>query len=107
MRWLDDAALIGECWEVKVENLLTEALEILGDTDADDSTAEARGRRAHARVLAMVEMTNEAALARREQRIANLLALAQLDKKDSAWALKEAREMLSDSTAAAPLSVVS
>lgn len=73
---------------------LHEALELLSSTDPEDSRQEARGRRAHARVLAMIEMASEAARARREQRIANLLLLAQLDKKDAGSALKEARRLL-------------
>jgi hypothetical protein len=75
---------------------LSEALGILGDTDADDVAPQARGRRAHARVLAMIEMAREAERNRREQRIANLLLLAQLDKKDAGWALKEARRLMAE-----------
>lgn len=75
-------------------DILNEALELLDEMDPEDSSTEARGLRAHARVLAMVEMAREAAWTRREQRIANLLTLAQLDKKDSSRALKEARRLL-------------
>jgi hypothetical protein len=73
---------------------LHEALAILGDIDADDASTEARGRRAHARVIAMIEFADEVSGMRREQRIANLLALAQLGKKDSQPALNEARRLL-------------
>jgi hypothetical protein len=66
----------------------------LGDIDADDASTEARGRRAHARVIAMIEFADEVSGMRREQRIANLLALAQLGKKDSQPALNEARRLL-------------
>jgi hypothetical protein len=79
-----------------MKNLLVEALEILRGTDANDTRTKARGRRAHARVLAMINSADEMANLSREQRIANLLTLAQLDHKDSAWALKEARRMLSE-----------
>lgn len=78
-----------------MNDIISEALNILGTTDADDSGPEARGRRAHARVLVMVELAQEAARSRHEQRIANLLLLAQLDKKDSPEALKEARRLMS------------
>jgi hypothetical protein len=79
-----------------MKNLLVEALEILRGTDANDTRTKARGRRAHARVLAMIDFADETARVSREQRIANLLTLAQLDHKDSDWALKEARRMLSE-----------
>jgi hypothetical protein len=79
-----------------MKNLLVEALEILRGTDANDTRTKARGRRAHARVLAMINSADEMAKLSREQRIANLLSLAQLDHKDAGWALKEARRMLSD-----------
>lgn len=75
-------------------DILSDALELLSSTQPEDASVEARGLRAHARVLAMVEMAREAARTRREQRIANLLLLAQLDKKDSGRALKEARRLL-------------
>lgn len=78
-----------------MDDIISEALTILGNTDADDSGPEARGRRAHARVLAMIELVRESERSRREQRIANLLQLAQLDKKDSTGALKEARRLMS------------
>lgn len=79
-----------------MENLLVEALKILEGTDADDVRTKARSRRAHARVLAMINFADETARHSREQRIANLLSLAQLDHKDSEWALAEARRMLSE-----------
>lgn len=74
--------------------LLSDALQILKGTDADDSRVKARGRRAHARVLAMINFADETARLSREQRIANLLMLAQMDHEDSQWALDEARAML-------------
>lgn len=74
--------------------LLTDALRILQDTEADDSRVKARGRRAHARVLAMINFADETARLSREQRISNLLMLARMDDEDSAWALAEARTML-------------
>lgn len=74
--------------------LLAEAMQILKGTDADDSRVKARGRRAHARVLAMINFADETARLSNEQRIANLLMLAQMDHEDSAWALDEARSML-------------
>ncbi|ASN38079.1 hypothetical protein CGQ24_02975 [Arthrobacter sp. 7749] len=77
-----------------MNDVIAEALDVLSKTDTDDSSPEARGRRAHARVLAMIEMARETARSRREQRIANLLLLAQLDKKDSSEALKEARRLM-------------
>ena len=73
---------------------LNEALDVVDATDAYDSSNEARGRRAHARVLATIELAEATARLHREQRIANLLMLAQLDTKDSRWALKEARRLL-------------
>jgi hypothetical protein len=79
-----------------MKNLLVEALEILRGTDANDTRTKARGRRAHARVLAMINSADEMAKLSHEQRIANLLSLAQLDHKDAGWALKEARRMLAD-----------
>jgi hypothetical protein len=42
----------------------------------------------------MIEFADEVSGMRREQRIANLLTLAQMDKKDSKSALEEARRML-------------
>ena len=83
-----------------MNDILTEALGLLADTDAEDSGSEARGRRAHARVLAMIEMARAADDTRREQRIANLLLLAQLDKKDSGWALKAARRLIAEDAGA-------
>ena len=73
---------------------LVEAIAILGDVEADDASNDARGRRAHARVIAMIEFADEVSGMRREQRIANLLTLAQMDKKDSKTALEEARRLL-------------
>lgn len=73
---------------------LQEAITILGEIEADDASTEARGRRAHARVIAMIEFTEEVSAMRREQRIANLLTLAQMGKKDSQAALNEARRLL-------------
>ena len=73
---------------------LHEAIAILGDIDADDASTEARGRRAHARVIAMIEFADEVSGMRREQRIANLLTLAQLGRKDAQSALNEARRLL-------------
>jgi hypothetical protein len=73
---------------------LAEAIAILGDIEADDASNDARGRRAHARVIAMIEFADEVSGMRREQRIANLLTLAQMDKKDSKTALEEARRLL-------------
>ncbi|MDI3330273.1 MAG: hypothetical protein QJR09_05975 [Micrococcus sp.] len=78
-----------------MKHLLTEALEVLGATDADDVRTRARARRAHARVLAMINFADETARLSREQRIANLLALAQTGHEDAQWALDEARRMLS------------
>lgn len=82
---------------------LAEAIAILGDIEADDATNEARGRRAHARVIAMIEFADEVSGMRREQRIANLLTLAQMDKKDSKIALEEARRLLELGTEATVL----
>ncbi|MGM7669826.1 hypothetical protein [Microbacterium sp. A93] len=76
--------------------LLIEALEILRGTDANDTRPKARGRRAHARVLAMINFADETARLSREQHIANLLALAKTDHADADWALGEARRMLSE-----------
>ena len=67
-----------------MSRLLAEALDVVDATDAYDSSTEARGRRAHARVLATIELAKATARLHREQRIANLLQLAQLDTKD-AW----------------------
>ena len=78
---------------------LAEAIAILGDIEADDASNDARGRRAHARVIAMIEFADEVSGMRREQRIANLLTLAQMDKKDSKTALEEARRLLALDTA--------
>ena len=78
---------------------LAEAIAILGDVEADDASNDARGRRAHARVIAMIEFADEVSGMRREQRIANLLTLAQMDKKDSKTALEEARRLLALDTA--------
>jgi hypothetical protein len=82
---------------------LAEAIAILGDIEADDASNEARGRRAHARVIAMIEFADEVSGMRREQRIANLLTLAQMDKKDSKTALEEARRLLELGTEATVL----
>lgn len=79
-----------------MEKLLNEALEILRGTDANDTRTKARGRRAHARVLAMINFADETARLSREQRIANLLTLARTDHDDAEWALNEARRMLSE-----------
>lgn len=79
-----------------MKTLLTEALQILRGTDANDSRTKARGRRAHARVLAMINFADETASLSREQRIANLLTLAQTEHEDAQWALGEARRMLSE-----------
>lgn len=79
-----------------MKELLTEALQILKGTDANDTRTRARGRRAHARVLAMINFADETAKLSREQRIANLLALARTDHEDAAWALREAHQMLSE-----------
>lgn len=78
-----------------MDDILSEALNVLSNTDADDSGPEARAHRAHARVLVMIELVRESGRSRREQRIANLLMLAQLDKKDASDALREARRLLS------------
>lgn len=80
-----------------VKELLTEALQILKGTDANDTRTRARGRRAHARVLAMINFADETAKLSREQRINNLLMLARTDHEDAEWALSEARRMLSES----------
>jgi hypothetical protein len=79
-----------------MKNLLTEAMSILRDTDADDVRTKARARRAHARVLAMINFADETARLSREQRIANLLTLAQAEHPDAEWALDEARRMLTE-----------
>lgn len=79
-----------------MDELLTEATKILGDTKAKDAGANARARRAHARVLAMLDMNVRMARQQREQRIANLLQLAQTSAEDSDWALREAQRMLHD-----------
>lgn len=79
-----------------MDELLTEATKILGDTKAKDAGANARARRAHARVLAMLDMNLRMARQQREQRIANILQLAQTNAEDSEWALREARRMLHD-----------
>lgn len=79
-----------------MKTLLTEALQIIRGTDENDSRTKARGRRAHARVLAMINFADETARLSREQHIANLLTLAQTGHEDAEWALSEARRMLSD-----------
>lgn len=79
-----------------MDDLLTEAMRILGDTKAKDAGASARARRAHARVLAMLDMNMRMSRQQREQRIANLLQLAQTDADDAEWALQEAQRMLRD-----------
>lgn len=78
-----------------MNDVIAEALNVLSNTDPEDASPDARGRRAHARVLAMIEVARESSKSRREQRIANLLLLAQLDKKDSSEALREARRLMS------------
>lgn len=77
-----------------VDDLLTEARRILGNTKAKDAGASARARRAHARVLAMLDMNVRMARRHREQRIANLLQLAQSDADDAEWSRHEAQRML-------------
>ncbi|GAA1659163.1 hypothetical protein GCM10010977_08470 [Citricoccus zhacaiensis] len=78
-----------------MKNLLTEALTILGNTEVNDTRHKARGRRAQARVLAMISVADATARMYREQRIANLLVLAQMEKDYADWALSEARRLLS------------
>lgn len=79
-----------------MDDLPTEALRILGETKAKDAGSVARARRAHARVLAMLDINMQMARQNREQRIANLLQLAQTDSVSSEWALQEAKRMLRD-----------
>lgn len=79
-----------------MKTLLTEALQVLRGTDANDTRTRARGRRAHARVLAMINFADETARLGREQHIANLLTLSQSGHEDAEWALGEARRMLSE-----------
>jgi hypothetical protein len=75
--------------------MLWRALRVLEGTKVNDSSTRARGRRAHARVLTMIGLVQESARLGREQRIANLLTLAQVDTQDAGWALEEAGRMLS------------
>jgi hypothetical protein len=75
---------------------LTQARKIIAGTEANDTGTKARGRRAHARVLAMIAQAEATELLCREQRIANLLALARLDQATAGWALGEARRLLSE-----------
>lgn len=82
-----------------MDDLLTEAMTILGDTKAKDAGSSARARRAHARVLAMLDMNMRMARQHREQRIANLLQLAQASAEDAEWALSEAQRMLREDAA--------
>lgn len=79
-----------------MKNLLTEALTILRGTKANDTSNKARGRRAHARALTMVSLADETAELRREQRITNLLTLAQVDTTQADRALREARRMMAE-----------
>lgn len=60
-----------------------EARKIIGGVTRSDSSAEARGQRAHARVLAMIETAEQA-------RIANLLAVAAMSRRESGSAYAEA-----------------
>jgi hypothetical protein len=77
-----------------VDRLLSQATKILAGTEANDSRTKARGRRAHARVLTMIALADATDHLRREQRIANLLALARVDEGAADWALAEARRMI-------------
>jgi hypothetical protein len=86
-----------------VNELLARALEVLGDTKVNDASTKARGRRAHARVLAMIGLSDSTERLAREQRIANLLTLARVDGVDADWALAEARRMLAEDRPAAPV----
>ena len=79
-----------------MKKLLTEALEIVKATEPSDIRTKARGRRAHARVLATISLARATAAACREQRIANLLILAQIEGHEADWALREAHRMLAD-----------
>lgn len=82
-----------------MEDLLTEARAILGETKAEDAGSSTRARRAHAHVLAMLDMNVRMARQHSEQRIANLLHLAQTSAEDAEWALSEAQRMLREDAA--------
>jgi hypothetical protein len=79
-----------------VDRRLAQARKILRGTGADDAGTQARGRRAHARVLAMIAQAEATDRLCREQRIANLLALARIDPDAADRALSEARRLLAE-----------
>jgi hypothetical protein len=77
---------------------LREALEIISGVDAADASMLARGHRAHARVLAMIESAEQMAGLREQALVANLLTLARMDVAESDAALRQALALLPPTT---------
>jgi hypothetical protein len=73
----EDTVFIGsnrECDRRGIMNRrLREALEIISDVDAKDASISARGHRAHARVIALIEYAEQVTGIREQALIANLL----------------------------------
>lgn len=67
---------------------LRKALKIISDVDAEDASMGARGHRAHARVIAMIESAEQVAGIREQALIANLLTVAGMNIPESDAALR-------------------
>jgi hypothetical protein len=81
---------------------LSEALKIISDVDAQDASVVARGNRAHARVMAMIEYADQVTGLREQALIANLLTVAGMNIAESDAALKQALALLSKQTGTPP-----
>lgn len=77
---------------------LREALEIISEVDPEDASVVARGNRAHARVIAMIEYADQVAGLREQALIANLLTVAAMNIPQSDTALTRALTLLSEPT---------
>jgi hypothetical protein len=77
---------------------LREALDIISGVDAQDASMVARGHRAHARVLAMIECAEQVDRLREQALVANLLTLARMDTAASDTALSQALALLSQTS---------
>lgn len=76
---------------------LLEALEIIAKIESEDASPIARGHRAHARVLTMIELTKQVGGLREQALIANLLTVADKGLPQSEFALKRALDLLGKS----------
>jgi hypothetical protein len=78
---------------------LREALEIISDVDAKDASISARGHRAHARVIALIEYAEQVTGIREQALIANLLTVAGMNIPESNAALERALALLAVTSA--------